>query len=200
MATDTERKTKEMKEKVERVKKATYEILQGQNYMSSKEVSDRCDISHGSAAQILRHNFYKWDLLKAYDTNPCNLIVFYVREDAKELPSFIKIETTQEQLKEIRAKHLERLKARVKHNNKRVYEIKRVTPELVDKAMEDLIKEKGKFNLSELKKELNRKEKVGKDSIRMGMNVILDQYSLRITPGKERRYEFKDGYALASSI
>jgi len=38
-------------------------------------------------------------------------------------------------------------------------------------------------------------EKVGKEYIRRGINVILEQYHLRITPGKDRRYEFRGGHA-----
>lgn len=45
------------------------------------------------------------------------------------------------------------------------------------------------------KKIRESEEKVGKESIRRGINVILEQYHLRITPGKDRRYEFRGGYA-----
>ena len=192
MLSDTGKKIRENEEKVERVKKAAYEILQEQYYVSSKEVSDRSGVNMVSAALMLGHNFYKWNLAQAHDSRLDNPPHLYFRGDVKNLPSFIKVETTQEQLKEMKVRYLESLLPRAKPDHKRVYEVKKVTPELVDKAMENLIKEKGRFNLSDIKTELNDKEKIGKKSISKGINVILEQYDLRIAQG---RYKFIDGYA-----
>jgi hypothetical protein len=179
---------------IERVRKAVYEIFQeeGKDFTNSKEVADKIGDNKYKIAQIFRHNFYKMGLLKGKTHKD----TVYVKEGASNLPSSIKILTTQEELKMLEARGRERELAKLpklpKPHEKRRDHMK-VTPELVDKAMEHLKEENGKFNFIDVKKSLEKE--LGKKPIRQGINVILERYEQRIMPGEYQKYEFKEGFA-----
>ena len=187
------KKEKEREIRTGKVKDATYELLKNQKYLMAEEVSDRTKVDLQSAAQILRHNFYRWNLQKGKD-GLTGLVVYFDRED--NLPDHIKIETTRSKAEEMKATYnfkKELAKSSKPSHKERTYS-EDLTKELIDKTMEDLIKENGKFNFSGLRNRLNRKN-VSKESIRKGMSIILGQYELRVNSGKDKKYEFKEGFA-----
>jgi hypothetical protein len=179
-------------EQREIVMKTAYEILQEKDFITGKEVAERSGVNSYKAVQILRHNFYRRGLLKGRKDHTS----VYVKKESKNLPPFIKIETTPEELEKLEFLDRARELAKKPKPHKKIEHLKRkeVTPELVDVIMDDLKKQHGEFSYQDIMEEMCRVlDRVlnGDDKV-----LALRRYEQRIEPGgRYQKYEFRDGYA-----
>ena len=178
----------------ERVMRAAYEILQEKRLAYNGEIAARSGIGKCKVAQLLQHNFYKMDFLRGDDSKSGTVV--YVRKESKDLPRFIKITTTPEELERLKMLDHSRELAKIpKPRTAKKKKTERVTNGLVDETMEGLKKEKGKFSYQNILDELARK--VNRNLRSDDKYKALAQFINRTNPGKNQRYFFskEDGCA-----
>ena len=177
-------------EKIERIRDTTLQIinerrLKGEKgYTLSKDVSDRLGISHASAALTLHYYHDRWGLVRGNILKNRTVypqILAYAEKD-EDIPYKPRGKTADE-VKEL---ELKKAKKQAADGNVTLEEIeqrkKETLPQRIDRMIDNLHKEKGKVDFSQIR--LRLEDEFGKLPDSNMTTLALDRYENGIKKGK----------------
>jgi F420-0:gamma-glutamyl ligase-like protein len=177
-------------EKIERIRDTALQIISERRskgekgYILSKDVSDRLSVSHASAALTLHYYHNKWGLVRGNilkNRTTCPQLLAYAEKD-EDIPYKPRGKTADE-IKEL---ELKKAKKQAADGNITLEEIeqrkKETLPQRIDRMIDNLHKEKGKVDFSQIR--LRLEDEFGKLPDSNMTTLALDRYENGIKKGK----------------